>query len=777
MTVRAGREFLAIPGPTTMPDEVLAAMHRPAIDIYAGPLLDITEAILIGLARLFHSARRPYIYIANGHGAWEAALTNTLSKGDKVLVLESGRFAGVLASNDLSLGEGARKMTAGDWKEALQGRGAQDRPLMNPGELRNGLLFGDLNFNGAVNVFDVIDVQNVAAASLAPAVQLLVNTDVTDRDMVLSANVAPANLPGYGDPTDAVPPGVAAGGSSTNIDSRIVNVFDAIDIQNGAAILCNTADPTFNNFVSCHPIPGRDAAAFSTDSVIVSCPIVGNRTFDRDSVYILPTLAGNAPCFVGGNGDSTVVSQAPATASAVLTIEAGTRIVGDTNAALLIARNGQIFANGTLAQPIVMRCRRLTCAPGAWGGLVINGNAQINNGIGTAAPAITGRSVGGGNQATAEGFGGNYGGPNNADNSGVLRFVIIEASGSRFSGTNERNGLTLNAVGNGTTIDYVQSVGGLDDGVEWFGGTVNVRHAYVDNTQDDGLDWVGGARFNLQFGIVRGCNSGCDNGIEADNLGSDGGTADPEAAPRSAPVLSNVTLVGSATPATPTTGFHGMLLRQNTAGRIRNFLALDYKAAIDIDSTGALAGTPPNSPGIIMSLVCNDSLSVRNGILGGSAGLTTAQGGGAFSNGDADAADPRFATRAPTTPSFGCAAVAPHPLPAAATSYFHDGGGTNLFNLEQVYILEPLNNLVDDLTRSAGAAANYYLVAPYATIPDFRPRAARAADVGLRSGSTGCAIDATTLGSFFRAASYCGAVDPVGAVANIPWYAGWTNPR
>ena len=93
MTVRAGREFLAIPGPTTMPDEVLRAMHRPAMDIYAGPMLALTDSLLRDLPRVFATAGRAYIYSANGHGAWEAALTNVLSRGDKVLVLESGRFA------------------------------------------------------------------------------------------------------------------------------------------------------------------------------------------------------------------------------------------------------------------------------------------------------------------------------------------------------------------------------------------------------------------------------------------------------------------------------------------------------------------------------------------------------------------------------------------------------------------------------------------------------------------------------------------------------------
>src|SRR5215468_6816283 len=91
MTVRAGREFLALPGPTTMPDEVLQAMHRPALDIYSREMTDLTEGLLGDLQKMF--ATKGKTYISNGHGAWEAALSNVLSRGDKVLVLESGRFA------------------------------------------------------------------------------------------------------------------------------------------------------------------------------------------------------------------------------------------------------------------------------------------------------------------------------------------------------------------------------------------------------------------------------------------------------------------------------------------------------------------------------------------------------------------------------------------------------------------------------------------------------------------------------------------------------------
>ena len=93
MVVRAGREFLAIPGPTTMPDAVLQAMHRPSLDIYSDAMVQLTDGILRDLTRLFRTAGRPYIYIANGHGAWEATLSNTLSRGNRILVLESGRFA------------------------------------------------------------------------------------------------------------------------------------------------------------------------------------------------------------------------------------------------------------------------------------------------------------------------------------------------------------------------------------------------------------------------------------------------------------------------------------------------------------------------------------------------------------------------------------------------------------------------------------------------------------------------------------------------------------
>ena len=88
MTASRGRDFLALPGPTTVPDEVLQAMHRPAVDIYGEELTAVTDSCLADLKRVFRTETgRTYIYIANGHGAWEAALSNVLSRGDKVLAV------------------------------------------------------------------------------------------------------------------------------------------------------------------------------------------------------------------------------------------------------------------------------------------------------------------------------------------------------------------------------------------------------------------------------------------------------------------------------------------------------------------------------------------------------------------------------------------------------------------------------------------------------------------------------------------------------------------
>ena len=127
MSVRAGREFLAVPGPTTIPDEVLQAMQRPAVEIYSKPLIALTDSLLRDLGRLFATEGQCYIYIANGHGAWEAALTNVLSRGDKVLVLESGKFAVDWGNAAGRLGLEV-EVLKGDWRHAVREFGGVSMP-------------------------------------------------------------------------------------------------------------------------------------------------------------------------------------------------------------------------------------------------------------------------------------------------------------------------------------------------------------------------------------------------------------------------------------------------------------------------------------------------------------------------------------------------------------------------------------------------------------------------------------------------------------------------
>jgi alanine-glyoxylate transaminase / serine-glyoxylate transaminase / serine-pyruvate transaminase len=126
MTVRAGREFLAIPGPTTMPDEVLQAMHRPALDIYSREMIDLSDGLHADLSKLFATKNRSYIHIANGHGAWEAAISNVLSRGDKILVLESGRFA-IGWGNAAELMGVEVEVLKGDWRRAVRPAEVEER--------------------------------------------------------------------------------------------------------------------------------------------------------------------------------------------------------------------------------------------------------------------------------------------------------------------------------------------------------------------------------------------------------------------------------------------------------------------------------------------------------------------------------------------------------------------------------------------------------------------------------------------------------------------------
>ncbi len=253
-------------------------------------------------------------------------------------------------------------------------------------------------------------------------------------------------------------------------------------------------------------------------------------------------------------------------AGATLTIEPGTIIFGEgaTNGTLIVAQGGKIIANGRAEKPIVFTSDAFEGQRdrGQWGGLIINGRAPVNTG------------------PTAEGEGdtGQYGGTDPEDNSGILRYVRVEFAGIEFSPDNELNGIAFQGVGSGTVVDYVQVHFNQDDGIEFFGGTVNAKHLYCSGIRDDSFDWTDGWTGKGQFWVAQQRGDDADNGFEADNEGDNN-----EATPRSNPTIYNVTLVGDPNGPESDTG---LLLREGTAATLRNFIVIGFnKGGLDVDNS------------------------------------------------------------------------------------------------------------------------------------------------------------------------------------------------
>lgn len=344
-----------------------------------------------------------------------------------------------------------------------------------------------------------------------------------------------------------------------------------------AAMLTACGDDTADN---------NGTANAGTDSPVVCdgtvCNVQGelleDTTFEAGNTYNLL-----APVFVGNGTDEVV-----------LTVEPGTTIYGDTSQLTFLAvrQNSRIEADGSAEAPIVFTSANEidgAGSPGDWGGIIINGKAPLNTGD------------------TAEGEGGTgvYGGSDPMDNSGTLRYVQIKYAGFKITEENELNSLALQGVGAGTTIEYVQTHRGSDDGIEFYGGTVSASYLVSTGIQDDSIDWTDGWQGNVQYAVVQQYGDDADQGIEADN-NSDA----PDAEPRSNPTLSNFTLIGSGTN-NPDTSDIGMLLRVGTGATIDSFIITGFnEGCVDIDdaATFEFAGTDFSGITVQNSIVyCPDS--------------------------------------------------------------------------------------------------------------------------------------------------------------------------
>ncbi len=299
------------------------------------------------------------------------------------------------------------------------------------------------------------------------------------------------------------------------------------------------------------------------NQVTIQGEVKGNRTLSADSIYLL-------------KGFVYVID------GAVLTIPAGTVIKGEkaTMGSLIVEKGGRIEAVGTSTNPIVFTSNQ---APGArtygdWGGIVLCGKAIINQPSGSA-------TVEGGPRST-------YGGTDNADNSGTLKYVRIEYSGYPFQPDKEINALTFCGVGSGTTIDYIQVSYCADDSYEWFGGTVNCKHLIAYRGLDDEFDTDNGYSGKLQYLLglrdFRKADVSGSNGFESDNNSS--GNSD---APITSPVFSNLTLIGPLDTTTRTTYSsdfkRAMHLRRNTKLSVFNSVFAGWPVGLYLDGSNTWA--------------------------------------------------------------------------------------------------------------------------------------------------------------------------------------------
>lgn len=311
------------------------------------------------------------------------------------------------------------------------------------------------------------------------------------------------------------------------------------------------------------PGGGTDSSGY----VVLKGDIAANRTLTADKKYIL-------------NGFVYVKS------GATLTIEPGTIVLGDrvTRGSLIVSRGGKLMAEGTAAKPIVFTSSMPAGArrEGDWGGVILLGKAKINTGEAKIEGNLT---VPAGADEKAYFW---YGGNDDADNSGSLKYVRIEFAGITYSPDNEINGLTLGGVGNGTKISYVQIYRSGDDAFEWFGGSVNCDHLVATASLDDDFDTDNGFSGKVQFGVAQRYKSIADqsgsNGFESDNDAN--GSA---GVPQTSAIFSNMTIVGpyqSGNSGSIDPSFQNAAqIRRNSAISIHNSILMGFPVGLYIDDT------------------------------------------------------------------------------------------------------------------------------------------------------------------------------------------------
>jgi hypothetical protein len=268
---------------------------------------------------------------------------------------------------------------------------------------------------------------------------------------------------------------------------------------------------------------------------------------------------------------------------ATLTIQPGVQVQGLLGSSLVVTTTGKVMAEGTATKPIVFTSAQPQGfrAAGDWGGVVLLGLAPINVAGGT--NKIEG--------FPASATGTDYGGTDATHDCGTIKYARIEFAGFQLAPDNELNGLTVGACGSQTQLDFIQVHKGADDGIEFFGGTTDLKHAVITQPDDDGLDWDYGWTGRVQFLVLQQNGLVGDKGVEADNNGST-----PDATPRSNPTIYSMSLIGSnRDPGTAGKSQGGIHFRRGTAGNLYNTIVMGFTdRVIDVDAAPSVAQFPGN---------------------------------------------------------------------------------------------------------------------------------------------------------------------------------------
>lgn len=306
-------------------------------------------------------------------------------------------------------------------------------------------------------------------------------------------------------------------------------------------------------------------AADDTADVIINQGDTGNP--DPSGTVIGGTLTEDITLTTGTEYSLTSALIVPE--GRILTIEPGVVVKATTGSDVYVAvqQGGVIMAEGTSSNPIVFTSNSATPNPGDWGGLIVLGRAPINS------------VVGGDATSTSEIGGLPYGGSVSNDNSGIIRYLRIEYSGGAADAASENNGFSFYGVGSGTTIDFIQAFEGADDGVEFFGGTVNASHISVVGAQDDSVDWTEGYNGTLTDVYIEHRQSH-DKGIEGDGFNTDiGNNANPVF--WSAPSITNLTINGLGS----SNENEAIRLRAGTRAIFNNVFLEGFEEGYDLDDT------------------------------------------------------------------------------------------------------------------------------------------------------------------------------------------------